>query len=267
MILLDLKIGNTSLIKYDDIYIKKESDNLTGSIKDRSAYEIISRNLDPSKTIVICTSGNMGISFSRLCEYYKQPLIVVMPRNEVKKKIIENRYTKVIETDIEKGIRGAMKEFQKYRYDLQYKLINQFNTLYNPLGYFPLVKEIIKEFKELDYVICGVGTGGTYYTLSKVLKKLYPKVLVLGVTTFQNEIIDGIGSNYHGFIYREINTKNIYSIKREDALNEYNITTKEGYNFGLSTCACIVLKKQLDLKGTILIINADGADKYTEYLC
>lgn len=263
---MDLRIGNTKVIKYKDVYIKKETDNLTGSIKDRSAYEILRHHLDKNKTLVITTSGNMGISFSRLALYFKQPLLVITPKSENKKKLMENEYTKVIETNSELGIKGTLKEFKKYKYNLNYKLINQFSSLYNPLGYFPLVKEIMNSFKKLDYVICGIGTGGTFYTLSKVLKKIYPGISIYGVTSKPNETIDGIGSNYHGLIYNKIPKENIYEVSKEEALKVYKETYNASFDFGLSTCAQIALAEKLNLKGVVLIINSDGAAKYLEYL-
>lgn len=264
---MNLKIGNTSIINYNNIFIKKETDNLSGSIKDRSAYEIMKHVLDKNKTLVIATSGNMGISFSMLAKHYKQPLIVVMPSDEEKKRLIENSYTKVIETDPLKGMKGTIKELNKFKYNLNYKIINQFNCLYNPLGYFPLVKEINNSFKRLDYVICGVGTGGTYYTLSKVLKKIYPNIKILGVTSRKDESIDGIGSNYKGLIYNQLLSENIYEVSLKETMDVFKKTLDENYDFGLSTCSCIALVNKLNLEGIILVINSDGASKYISRLC
>jgi cysteine synthase len=78
-----------------------------------------------------------------------------------------------------------------------------------------LVKEIIKDFKRLDYVVIGVGSCGTYYTLSRCLKKVYPNIKLIGVEPEDNNLIDGIGSNTKWGIKQRIkDLKTILPVKK-----------------------------------------------------
>ena len=85
-------IGNTPLIKIqykykqktNYIYTKLESYNLTGSIKDRTAYYIITKakergTLKEGMPIIEATSGNTGISLSALGKYYNHTVYIFMP--------------------------------------------------------------------------------------------------------------------------------------------------------------------------------------------
>lgn len=85
-------IGNTPLVKIrykykqkiNYIYVKLESYNLTGSIKDRVAYYILTKakergDLNEGMPIIEATSGNTGISLAALGKYYKHPVYIFMP--------------------------------------------------------------------------------------------------------------------------------------------------------------------------------------------
>ena len=262
-------IGNTPVIKYKNIYIKYEGYNLTNSIKDRSALSIVLNNLDKEKTLVTTTSGNFGISLSCICAYLKQKLIVIMQEGfSNKKNIMESFGTKVIETSKEEGMKGTIKKLKEFNTD-EYVIINQFTSLYNPLGYVPLVKEIMNDFKKLDYVVLGVGSSGTYYTLSRCLKKVYPKIKIVGVEPYDENTIDGIGSNIkYGFKSR---IKDIYieKVLEKDAYEKTNKLLKDGYNVGLSTGANIYVAEKIkeeNKDAIVLVISADNSFKYSDRL-
>lgn len=264
-------IGNTPIVKYQDIYIKYEGYNLTNSIKDRSALSMIKHNLDLSKTLVIATSGNLGISFAAICAYFKQNLIIIMPEgNNLKKQVMESYGSKVIETKKELGMAGSVSYLKKFNDYNKYKIINQFSNLYNPLGYFDLVREIVNDLQELDYVIVGMGSFGTYYAFSKCLKKVYPKATLIGV--LPNEFphkIDGIGSNIRTGIVKRIKDKNVKYVSSLDALTKTKELLKNGYNVGLSTGANIYIAEAIKKENPtakVLVISADNSFKYSERL-
>lgn len=262
-------IGNTPVVKYKNIYIKLEGYNLTNSIKDRSALSIVLNNLNKEKTLVTSTSGNFGISLSCICAYLKQKLIVVMPEGfQNKKRIMESFGTEVIETKKVDGMKGTIKKIKEFNRN-EYQVVNQFITLYNPLGYISLVKEIVKDFKQLDYVVLGVGSSGTYYTLSRCLKKIYPNIKVIGIEPEENNLIDGIGSNTKWGIKQRIKNINIYKVSETDALNKTKELLKDGYNVGLSTGANIYAAEKIkdeNENAVVLVISADNSYKYSDRL-
>lgn len=263
---MNVLIGNTRVIEYKGIYIKYELDNLTGSIKDRAALSFMENFKDLNKTFVCATGGNFGISLSRLCKLNKQKLIVIMPKgNDEKRKLIEKDGTVVLETSKEEGMKGTLKILKTYRLNKEYVYINQFTSLYNPLGYISLCKEIVKSFKHLDYVVLGIGSGGTFYTINRVLKKCYPKIKVIGVLPDKEEYIEGIGAN---ILNHSSKIKNdIIYIKRKEAIEKTKEINEDGIPVGISSGAC--LKVSLDLKkehpnSVILMIAHDGIDRYRD---
>lgn len=262
-------IGNTPVVKYKNIYIKLEGNNLSNSIKDRSALSIVLNNLNKEKTLVTSTSGNFGISLSCICAYLKQKLIVIMPEGfHNKKQIMESFGTYVIETNKDEGMKGTTKKLKEFNKS-EYIVINQFTSLYNPLGYISLVKEIMKDFKKLEYVVVGVGSSGTYYTLSRFLKKVYPNIKIIGVEPDDNNEIDGIGSNTKLGIKQRIKELNIYKVSKTNAYNKTKELLKDGYNVGLSTGANIYVAEKIkeENKGAIiLVISADNSFKYSDRL-
>lgn len=262
-------IGNTPVVKYKNIYIKLECYNLTNSLKDRSALSIVLNYLNKEKTLVTSTSGNFGISLSCICAYLKQKLIVIMPEGfQNKKQIMESFGTKVIETNKDEGMNGTLIKLKEFNTN-DYIVINQFTSLYNPLGYISLVKEIMNDFKKLDYVVLGVGSSGTYYTLSRCLKKIYPDIKIVGVEPIDNNKIDGIGSNTKWGIKQRIKKINIYKVFENDAYNKTKEMLKDGYNVGLSTGANIYVAekiKEQNKDAIILVISADNSFKYSDRL-
>ena len=148
-----------------------------------------------------------------------------------------------------------------------YVYINQFTSLYNPLAYFDLCREIVKRFKTLDYCVVGIGSGGTIYTLSKVLKKCYPGIKIIGVLPKDNDLIDGIGANVNNH-FSKLNNECIY-VDRGCAIKQMKELNEAGIPIGLSSAACF--KASLDIKkenpnSVILMIAHDGYDRYCDVI-
>ena len=260
-------IGNTPVIKYQDIYIKYEGYNLTNSIKDRAALKITKEYLNPLKTLVVFSSGNFGISMAAVCAYFKQKLIVILPKNEEKKKqIIESFGAKVLEVDAN-NMKDTTKYLKSFKTD-EFIIVNQFKSLYNPLGYIELVKEIVKDFKKLDYLILGTGSYGTSCMLSRCLKKVYPKIKVIGVTSKKDNRIDGVCSNIKTGLVKRFKEETL-EVTENDAINTAKELLRSGYNVGLSTAANIYIAEKIkeeNPNAIILVIGHDNAFKYSDRL-
>ena len=99
-------VGNTPIVEYDNLYFKLEYKNPTGSIKDRAAYNILTNYLkqniiNKGDTVVISTSGNIGISIAYFGKILGLNVIVTMPSNMSKERIelMEKYDAKVILTE------------------------------------------------------------------------------------------------------------------------------------------------------------------------
>ena len=140
-------IGNTPMIKifyeYNGnkrfVYAKLEYYNLTGSIKDRVAYRIITNAikndlLKPNMAIVEATSGNTGISLAAIGTFYKHPVYIFMPDwvSEERIKLMQSygAHVTLISKD-DGGFVRCVKEAKKFADENKAFLVNQFSNIEN----------------------------------------------------------------------------------------------------------------------------------------
>ena len=183
-------IGNTPMIKIiyknkeniNYIYTKLESYNLTGSIKDRVAYYIISKAkergvLKSNMPIIEATSGNTGISLAALGAYYKHPVYIFMPDwvSEERVKIMKSYGANVkLISKQEGGFKKCIEEAKKLANEKHGFLANQFANTDNLLAHYETTgNEIINQLPEKVFAfISGVGTGRYFNWNWEKTKKL-----------------------------------------------------------------------------------------------
>ena len=108
------QVGNTPIVKYENLYFKLENQNPTGSIKDRAAYNILKsllkeKAIKKGDTVVISTSGNIGIAIAYFGKELGLKVIVTMPSNMSVERInlLKKYDAEVILTDATLGMKGA----------------------------------------------------------------------------------------------------------------------------------------------------------------
>lgn len=275
-------IGNTPIIKYEGIYIKLEGFNFGGSIKDRIALNMIdtyekNEDITPGDTLVIPTSGNTGIGFCLVGIIKGYKIIVVMPENMSIERINMMRAygAEIVLTKAKGGMSEAVNYALKMCKDKNYFYVNQFGDINNPLSYKYCAREIIREFTNIDYLVMGIGTGGSISGLATELKKVYPSLIVVGVEPKESAIIttgkkgphgiQGIGA---GFIPKNLNMNvidRVVTVSTEDSINEFNKLRKKGLFVGISTGCNIVASNKIfsqDKSKTVLTISPDFGSKY-----
>ncbi len=280
-------IGNTPILFHNDLFLKLESFNLAGSIKDRVVLNIINQlekdnTLHPGDTIIEATSGNTGIALAMIGKIKGYNIIIVMPENmsNERKKLIISYDAKLILTPKKFGMNGAILTAEKLLNDKGYKSLNQFSSPYNVETHELFTgPEILKEFDSLDVLVCGIGTGGTIIGLSNFLKKHFKNLEVVGVEPFESSIIStgkkgshriqGIGA---GFIPKILNLKaidRIITVKSDDAILKTKELISQGLSVGISSGAAIyaaeLIKKENKNK-KILVICPDNHLKYVSVL-
>lgn len=274
------EVGNTPIIYYNNLYYKLEFFNPTGSIKDRATYNILKNYLDkeiikPNDTIIEATSGNMGISLAYFGKLFKLKVVIVMPDSASieRIKLLERYGAQIILTDGSLGMTGALEKQNQLVKEFNYLPIKQFENIYNTLAHLKTGEEIIKELPDVDYIICGIGSGGTISGLSKYFKSKSKEVKLIGIEPFESPIINkgikgqhkiqGIGA---GFIPPLLDLKDIHTIelvKSEEVIEKFK--QDNPLNLGLSGIACEIIGHKLfkkEPKAKILIIVADGIDRY-----
>jgi cysteine synthase A len=281
--ILDL-IGNTPVVKLDDIYVKLEMYNISGSVKDRAAKWMIeglekAGKLKMGDTIVEPTSGNTGISLAMIGRVKGYQVVLVMPETMSleRRQVMEAYGAKIILTEGSKGMKGSIEEANRLVQEEGYVMPSQFDNFDNVMAHIESTAvEIINDFKTLDYVVSGIGTGGTITGIAKVLKKHYPNIQIIGVEPTESPIItagskgshkiQGIGAGFVPSILNLEYVDKVVTVSSDDAIAMTTQTARKGLFLGISSGAA--LKVGYDLangegKGKeILVIAPDGGLKY-----
>ncbi len=180
---LEKMIGNTPLIeikyrfqnKTRTAYFKCEWYNLTGSIKDRVALQIIkdaraSGALKEGQPIAETSSGNMGIALCGVGAYLGHKVIIHMPRRmSEERKSIMKLYGG--ELRLVENFREGFEECEKLAQQGEVYLTQQFNNRSNLVAYARCCREIVPKVKSISGFIAGVGTAGTLMGIGEFFKK------------------------------------------------------------------------------------------------
>ena len=279
-------IGNTPMLTYtDNIWLKMENFNPSGSIKDRAAYSMINSALERGEintdtTIIEPTSGNTGIALAMVCAYLGLKLIICMPENmsEERKKAISAYGVELILTPADKGMKGAVDKALELK-DLNSNawIPMQFANFDNARTHEATAKEILEDTeRRVEIVVAGIGTGGTAFGLKKYLPDY---VKVYGVEPTESPLftegksgphkIQGIGANFKPEISQFSELDNILTIKGEDAIEEAKKLAREGIFVGISAGANLLAAEQLAKQypeKLIVAIIPDGGDRYLSVL-
>ena len=294
----DTLIGNTPMInitykykeKVNNVYVKLEMYNITGSIKDRVAYYIIKKAkergiLTENMPIIEATSGNTGISLSALGAYYKHPVYIFMPDWASKERIELMKLYGANITLISKEEGGFIKcveEAKNLAKELNGFLANQFENEDNILAHYETTgKEILEQLEEkrIDGFVSGVGTGGTLIGIGKRLKEQDNQIKVYALEPEKMPMlsngkilgqhkIEGIGDDFIPDIFKRnagIIEKDILLINDDDAINMARKLAKElGLGGGISSGANFIgaVLAQKNLEGDMVTVFADDNKKY-----
>ncbi len=189
-------IGNTPVVKLNklapagvNVYVKVESFNPMGSVKDRMARAVIedaerSGALKPGMTVIEATSGNTGIGLAMVCAQKGYPLVVTMAESfsVERRKLLRFLGAKVVLTPAaEKGsgmLAKAVELANKHGWFLCRQFENQANA---DVHSRTTAREILADFagSQLDYFVTGFGTGGTLKGVARGLKESRPGVRVI----------------------------------------------------------------------------------------
>ena len=189
-------IGNTPLVKLQklapegvNLYVKIESFNPMGSVKDRMARAVIERaeqtgELKKGQTVIEATSGNTGIGLAMVCAYKGYPLVCTMAESfsvERRKLLRFLGATVVLTPASEKGtgmVNKAVELAEAHGYFLCRQFENEANA---DIHTTTTAQEILADFEgeHLDYWVSGFGTGGTLKGVSRALKKADPTIQVV----------------------------------------------------------------------------------------
>jgi cysteine synthase len=281
-------IGNTPLIELRRlspkpgvrIWAKLESQNPTGSVKDRVARALIEDAeekgcIGPGMTILEPTSGNTGISLGLICSRKGYPLKVVMPDNVTPERtqLLQMYGAEIVYSPGEQGSNGAVAlALEMAEADASYYMPYQYGNQANPLAHYEgTAPEILDELDgEVDAFVAGLGTGGTLMGNGRRFKEeLGDRVKIVAAEPMQGEPVQGLRSLDDGFIPPIIDLslldRKIFVTNHDAVVWTRRLLQEEGLFAGVSSGAiasiAVRIANEMD-EGNVVFIVCDDGWKY-----
>jgi cysteine synthase len=280
--LLEL-VGNTPLVELKPVgnvrlYAKLESENPTGSIKDRVAKSMIeaaeaSGELEPGRELLEPTSGNTGISLALVAKVKGYPLTCVMPENatEERKRLLRLFGAEIVFSPPGEGSNGAVRlALELAEREPRYFMPFQYANEANPRAHYEGTgAEIAEALDRIDVLVAGLGTGGTLMGAGERLRESFPDVVVAAAEPLPGDPVMGLRSLDEGYVPpildvskldRKVlvsNTESVQEVRR--LLDEEGIFA--GVSAGAVGHVARKLAGELD-EGVVVAILADGGWKY-----
>ena len=292
-------IGNTPMVKLNhmveegmaDVLVKMEALNVGGSIKTRTAYNMIAeaekKGLVKKDTIIVePTSGNQGIGLALVGAVRGYRTIIIMPDSvSVERRKLVNHYgAEVILIHDDGDIGKCMDECLQTALRMQKEnpkvfVPQQFTNLDNKYAQSKFTaKEILEQVNgPIDGFCSGIGTGGTITGIGEVLKEANPGIEIWAVEPENAAILAGgnIGTHLQmcigDSIIPDILNRDIYNdiciISDEDALETSRRLAKEegllcGISSGTNVAAALRLARKLGKGKTVVTVLPDTAERY-----
>ena len=292
-------LGNTPMIRLSrivpegsaDILVKYEGVNIGGSIKTRTAYNMISEAekrgiITPDTIIVEPTSGNQGIGLALIGAVKGYRVRIIMPDSvSVERQKLMRHYGAEVVLIHDKGnIGDAIEEclqtaLRMEREDPNVFVPQQFENPANPMIHrHQTGLEILEQVGgPIDGFCSGIGTGGTITGIGEVLKAANPHMTIWAVEPENAAILAGgtVGTHLQmgigdGLIPDNLNQniyEDIYIVTDEEALaTARDLARKEGLMCGISSgtnvAAAIQLAKKLGAGKTVVTVLPDTAERY-----
>lgn len=292
-------MGHTPLIRLQrmaepnaaDIVVKFEGINVGGSVKTRTALQMIEEaekrdDINQNSIIVEPTSGNQGIGLALVCAVKGYKAVIIMPDSvsEERRKLVRHYGAEVIVIhdagDIGECIaRCIAKAEELAANDPNVYVPQQFENVDNLRAHkYHTALEIVEDIECHIHGFCsGIGTGGTISGVGQTLKRLYPDLEIWAVEPENAAILSGGGIGTHlqmgigdGLI-PDILDQDIYDeicvISDEEALQTArDLASKEGLMVGISSGTNVAAAKRLARKlgpgKTVVTILPDTGERY-----
>lgn len=292
-------IGHTPMIRLSkivpegsaEVLVKYEGVNIGGSIKTRTAYNMIcdaeEKGIIHSNTIIVePTSGNQGIGLALIGAVRGYHVRIIMPDSvsEERRKLVKAYGAELVlvhdDGDIGKCINECLQTaLRMAKEDKNVWLPQQFENPANPMVHKShTAQEIIEQVgKPIDGFCSGVGTGGTLSGIGETLKAKYPEIHIWAVEPKNAAILSGgsIGTHLQmgigdGLIPKNLNTQiyeHIDIVTDEEAIETSRRLIREegilcGISSGTNVTAALRLAKELGEGKTVVTVLPDTGERY-----
>lgn len=292
-------IGHTPMIRLSkivpkgsaDVLVKYEGVNIGGSIKTRTAYNMIcdaeEKGIINSNTIIVePTSGNQGIGLALIGAVRGYHVRIIMPDSvsEERRKLVKAYGAELVlvhdDGDIGKCINECLQTaLRMAEEDKNVWIPQQFENPANPMVHKNhTAQEIIEQVgKKIDGFCSGVGTGGTLSGIGETLKAKYPEIHIWAVEPENAAILSGgsIGTHLQmgigdGLIPKNLNThiyEHIDIVTDDEAIETSRRLIREegilcGISSGTNVTAALRLAKELGEGKTVVTVLPDTGERY-----
>ncbi len=281
-------IGNTPLVRLHrtatkhgalaEVLLKLEFFNPLSSVKDRIGVAMIedalrSGRINPDTVLIEPTSGNTGIALAFVAAARGLKLILTMPETMSleRRKLLKILGAKLILTEGAKGMKGAIAKAEELNRQIPNSaILQQFSNPANPaIHRRSTAEEIWRDTDgQVDFVVAGVGTGGTITGVAEVLKARKPGLKAVAVEPAKSAVISGGPPGPHklqglgaGFIPDNLNVKVLdetIMVQEEDSAPlTKEINRLDGIPVGISSgavaWAALQIAKRPENRGKLVV--------------
>ena len=291
-------IGNTPLVRLNrtakkhgavaEVLLKLEFFNPLSSVKDRIGVAMIedalkSGAINQDTILIEPTSGNTGIALAFVAAAKGLKLILTMPEtmSTERRKLLKILGAKLILTEGAKGMKGAIAKAEELNRQIPNSFIpQQFTNPANPeIHRKTTAEEIWRDTDgKVDFVVAGVGTGGTITGVAEVIKQRKPSFKAVAVEPSKSPVISGGAAGPHklqgigpGFVPGNLNTKivdEVIKVNEDDSgpvskeVNQFD-GIPVGISSGAAVWAALQVAKRPENKGkTIVAIVPSSSERY-----
>ncbi|MEK6656476.1 MAG: cysteine synthase A [Nitrospirota bacterium] len=288
-------IGNTPLIKLNrileessaEIFVKLESFNPAGSVKDRIALNMVEDaeakgKIKKGDTIIEPTSGNTGIGLALVCAVKGYRLILVMSESMSfeRRNLLASYGAELVLTPAKDGMQGAIdKANEILKGHPEYFMPNQFENPANPAMHKKTTAVEIWDAMDgrIDAFVAAVGTGGTITGVGEFLKEKNPDIKIIAVEPAGSPVLSGGKPGPHkiqgigaGFVPKVLNRgiiDKIITVGDDDAFKMAKRLAREegllvGISSGANMMAALQVAKEIGKGRRVVTVLPDTGERY-----